>query len=186
MPGNEKVVFQGKMIEIIHETGLINGKEVIFERGRRAPGVRMIIETPDGQILIGKENRRVLGIDYRLPGGKVFDSLDEYNSFLREKNAREKILDKAKEAVIKEAREEVGILPKDFDLFHISLSGGSFEWDLYYFIVKVHEETTQSLEEGEEIEIMKISKDKLRDLALSGEMKEERSIAVVFKYLYNR
>jgi len=54
-------------------------KEVVFETARRAPGVRLII-VRDGQMLITREFRNELDdYDYRLPGGKVFDTLDEYS-----------------------------------------------------------------------------------------------------------
>ena len=70
---NEKIVFQGRMIEVVHENIIApNGKEITLERGRRAPGVRLIIETPDGKFLVSKEERLKTGTDHRLPGGRVF------------------------------------------------------------------------------------------------------------------
>ena len=180
---NEKIVYQGKMIEIVHQTVFLNGKEVVFEKGRRAPGVRLIIETPDGGFLIGKEERIIGGLDYRIPGGKVFDSLDEYNDFLSNVNEEKEILEKANEAAVKESMEEMGIKPIEMEFFTISKCGGRFEWDLYYFLVKKYEEVGQSLEEHEKIEVMKVSREKLQELALSGEMKEDRSVGVILKYL---
>ncbi len=177
---NEEIIFQGKMIEIVHETVSSNGKEIILEKGRRAPGVRLIIKTPDSGFLITKEQRFDKGLDYRLPGGKVFDSLIEYNNF--KKNAVN-ILTKAKEAAIKEGMEEAGIKPVEMELFCISKCGGSFDWDLYYFIVEKYDEVGQNLEEHEKIEVMKISREELKKLALSGKMKEDRSVAVILKYL---
>ena len=55
-----------------------------FELARRAPGVRVII--PDhraaGKVLLTKEFRRELnGGTSRLPGGKVFDTLAEFETF---------------------------------------------------------------------------------------------------------
>src|SRR3989344_3426866 len=96
---SEKIVYQGKMIEIVQETVEVDGKEkvYVYEKGRRAPGVRLIIETPEGGFLISKEERPGVGLDYRLPGGKVFDSLVEYNEFLSNKKSEEEILEKAKE-----------------------------------------------------------------------------------------
>lgn len=179
----EKIVYQGKMIEIVQEAVLSNGKEIIFEKGRRAPGVRLIIKTPDGEFLISKEERLIGGLDYRLPGGRVFDSLIEYNNFLSNQKDVKGILKKAKEAVIREGMEEVGIKPLKMELFFISKCGGSFDWDLYYFIIKKYEEVGQNLEEHEKIEIIKVSRDKLKELALSNEMKEDRSVAVILKYL---
>lgn len=55
-----------------------------FEKARRAPGTRLIIPVGEDSILLTKEYRQeVDGYDFRLPGGKVFDSLEEYNSFLQ-------------------------------------------------------------------------------------------------------
>ena len=174
------------MIEIVHETLFPNGKEIVLEKGRRAPGVRLIIETPDGEFLISKEERFGLGIDFRLPGGKVFDSLIEYNDFLvkqKDPKNQKEILEKVKVAVIREGMEEVGVKPIEMEFFCISKCGGSFEWDLYYFVIKKYEQVGQKLEEHEKIEVKKISKDELKELALSGKMKEDRSVAVILKYL---
>ena len=169
------------MIEVIHETFISNGKEIILEKGRRAPGVRLIIETPDGKFLISKEERPTIGMDYRLPGGKVFDSLIEYNEFIL--NNKENILERVKDAVVREGVEEAGIKALEMELICISHCGGSFDWDLYYFLIKKYEEVGQQLEEHEKIESVKVSKEELASLALSGEMKEDRSVAVLLKFL---
>jgi 8-oxo-dGTP pyrophosphatase MutT (NUDIX family) len=179
----EKIVYQGKMIEIVQETVFSNGKEIVLEKGRRAPGVRLLIETPNGEFLISKEERHGIGEDYRLPGGKVFDSLSEYNEFLSKQKSPDEILEKAKEAVIREGEEEAGIKPLEMELLSVSHCGGSFDWDLYYFVIKKYEEVEQKLEEHEKIERIQVSTEKLYELAVSGEMKEDRSVAVVLKYL---
>jgi len=179
----EEIIFQGKIIELVHETYFSNGKEITLEKGRRSPGTRLIIETPDGGFLISKEERPGFGLDYRLPGGKVFNSLVEYNEFLERSKNPSEILEKAKGAAIGEAQEEAGILPTEIEPFCISHCGGSFEWDLHYFIVKKYQEVGQNLEEHERIESMKVSKDVLLELIFSGKMQEDRSIAVLLKYL---
>ena len=180
---NKKVVFQGQMIEILQEVVSSNGKEIILENGRRAPGVRLIIETPDKEFLITKEEMHKIGWDYRLPGGKVFDSLIEYNNFLALNKGKEGLLEEAKKAAIKEGTEEVGIEPTEMELLHISKCGGSFEWDLYYFVVKKYKEVGQHLEEHEKIEVKKFSRDELKELVFSNQMNEDRSVAVLLKYL---
>ncbi len=180
---NEEIVYQGKMIEVVHETVISNGKELILEKGRRAPGVRLLIKTPSGGFLITKEERHSIGLDYRLPGGKVFDSLTEYNEFLKGENNSEKILEKARETAIKEGIEEAGIKPIEIELLSISKCGGSFDWDLYYFVVNKYEEVGQKLEEHEKIETVQVTRDELYNLAISDQMKEDRSVAVVLKYL---
>lgn len=186
MPDKEKIVFQGKMIEIVQETALVNGKEKIYEKGRRAPGVRLIIETNDGEFLISEEDRKSIGIDYRLPGGKVFDSLVEYNEFLATNPTKEIFLEKAREAAIKEGEEEMGIKATELELFSISRCGGSFDWDLYYFIVKKYIETEQRLEDAEKIKVLKVSKEKLKEMAFGGQMAEDRSVGVLAKYFFKK
>ena len=158
-------------------------KKLFWKKAGGRQGVRLIIETPDSEFLISKEERFGMGWDYRLPGGKVFDSLAEYNNFLTTTNDKEEILAKAKEAVVREGMEEAGIKPLEMQLFFLSKCGGSFDWDLYYFIIKKYEEVGQHLEEHEKIERMKVSRERLKELALSGEMQEDRSVAVILKYL---
>ena len=183
---NQKILFQGKMIEILEEAVVINGKEKVHEYGRRAPGVRLIIETSDGEFLISKEERHSIGSDFRLPGGKVFDSLKEYNEFLDTNPSEENFLEKAREAAIKEGEEEMGIKATELELFSVSRCGGSFEWNLYYFIVKKYEETRQRLEDAEKIEVVKVSKEKLKELAFSGQMNEDRSVGILAKYFFKK
>ncbi|MEI6117757.1 MAG: hypothetical protein WCP92_00380 [bacterium] len=52
---------------------------MLREIAKRSPGVRLIICDGD-KILITNEFRKEVNTDdYRLPGGKVFDTLKEYN-----------------------------------------------------------------------------------------------------------
>ena len=75
----ETSLFRGKIIEVVEKD--IEGRK--FEIARRSPGVRIIIR--DGnKILITKEYRyEHNSYDYRLPGGKVFDTLEEFNSKIK-------------------------------------------------------------------------------------------------------
>src|SRR3989344_3979829 len=153
---DEKIVYQGKIVELIQFPVSSNGKENIFEKARRSPGVRLIIETPDGQFILSREKRHELNLeeDLRLPGGKVFDSLEEYNIFLSNQKEDKEILIKAKEAAIKEAIEEAGIKPTEIEFLAISKCGATMEWDLYYFVVKKYEEVERNLKDTELMEIM--------------------------------
>ena len=76
----EEIFAAGKLFELVH---LPQPDGRVFELARRAPGVRLIIcDRQNKTILLTKEFRQELdGWDYRLPGGKVFDSLDEYEAF---------------------------------------------------------------------------------------------------------
>ena len=83
---------------------------VMFEAAVRAPGVRLMIETEKNGIkalLMTKEIRREAdGYDFRLPGGKVFDSLDELD---QHSESGTDILPIAEAAAKKEGKQEAGI-----------------------------------------------------------------------------
>lgn len=180
--GEQKVAYQGKIVEIVQQDFQVAGKIKTFEIARRAPGTRLIIMSPEGRILITKEYRNeTKNYDYRLPGGKVFDSLVEYNEFLK---SGKLILPEAEVAARKEASEECGIDVESLECFAVSKCGATIEWDLYYFIVdryKMH--ATQRLEAGEDIEVNWLSYNEVRDLCLSGRMQEDRSVAVLLRWL---
>lgn len=181
--GEEKITFQGKMIEVVSQVMRIGTKEVVFEKARRSPGVRLLIQSASGKILLTKEYRNeVSGWDYRFPGGKVYDSLPEYNHAVTEKKDLQM---EAQKAAIKEAGEEVGIEVTDIAHFYTSKCGATVEWDLYYFVVEVPNEITgkQKLESGENIEIAWLSHQEAMNIALSGEMSEDRSVAVLMLFI---
>lgn len=176
----EKITYQGRIIEVVENVVEQDGKERVFEYARRSPGVRLIIPKGD-RILVTKEYRHELkGYDYRLPGGKVFDTLAEYNLALTD---REDLAELAKAAAIKEAREEAGIEVEEASLFHRSICGATVIWDLYYFVVERFTETEQHLEEGEDIEVLLVEKEKLKKMCLDGSVSEERSALTLLRYI---
>ncbi len=179
----ENSKYKGKIFEIFEKDVEAGERTVKFEIARRAPGTRLIIPK-EGMILLTKEFRHELnGFDYRLPGGKVFDLFDDYlDSVKSEKN----IEAEAEKAARKEALEEAGVVVKNIELFHKSVCGATVMWDLYYFIVKEFEETTQQLEEDEDIEVVWIEKEKAKEMCLNGGISEERSALVLLRYLENR
>ena len=183
--GPEEIVYQGKIIEVVRQKVLTGEKEQIFEFARRSPGTRLLIISPDEKILLTKEFRlEVLGYDYRLPGGKVFDRLTDYNEFL---TSGKDIIEQAKLAAVKEALEEVGIVVEDISHLSTSKAGASVIWDLYYFVVSKysHRDEGQELEHGEDIEVVEVSFEEAKEICLDGRMQEDRSVAVLLKYLHS-
>lgn len=154
-------MFSGKIGEVIHS---IQSDGRVFERYRRPPGTRLIIITPDKKILITKEHRHEAGgVDLRLPGGKVCDTLEQYHDLL----ANEKSIEAAAyEAAKKEALEEAGLIIKDMRLITRANAGATVEWDLYYCQVESYEESEhgQELELGENIEVTYMSSASLKRL----------------------
>ena len=177
---NEKITYQGKIIEVIEREVRIGEKTKIFELARRSPGVRLII-IKDNTLYLSKEFRHeVNGYDFRLPGGKVFDTLEEYNQALTQKID---IIEAAKTAAIKEAIEEMGVVVKDIELLHKSVCGATVEWDLYYFIVRDFTKESQHLEEGEDIKIVPTTLTEAEAMCLDGRMDEERSAMTLLRFL---
>lgn len=180
----QKVVYQGKIIEVVEFSP--DGKRT-FEFARRAPGSRTIVVSSAGKILLTKEYRHeVGGYDYRLPGGKVFDKLTEYNTFLAKEPDEQAILAVAEEGARKELLEEVGLTVQNLDFLYLSRCGATVEWDLYYFVVRVEDEglSDQQLEEGEDISVEWLTSGQARKVALDGsKFGEDRSAAVLLRFL---
>ncbi|TSC83514.1 MAG: NUDIX hydrolase [Microgenomates group bacterium Gr01-1014_16] len=184
MTGQENIVYQGKIIEVVQQTRKTGDTEKLFEFARRSPGTRLIIRSDD-KILLTKEYRTETdNWDFRLPGGKVFDTLEEYNRFL---SSGQDILPQAIEAAKKEAREEVGIEVEEINHVWTSINGATVVWDLFYFEVsKFKQLPSQNLEAGEEIETSWVTLAKAKEIALSGQMQEDRSVAVLLRYLHSK
>ncbi len=168
-----------KLIELYQKEWEIDGKIKLFENARRPPWVRIIFEKEE-KILLTKEFRwEHKSFDYRLPWGKVFDTLSDMKSFDWE------MLDAAKNAAIIEGNEECGILIEkdDLQLFKISHAWATIEWDLYYFIVKEFQETgKQNLWDGEYITFNWYSKEEIVDFVRNWEISEDRTKGILWEY----
>ena len=178
--GKINILATGRIIELYEKEWEIDGKIKLFENARRPPGVRLIFER-DNKILLTREYRGEHdGYDYRLPGGKVFDTIEEYRSFDGD------ILDAARDAALIESKEECGIIVtrEHLELLKVSHCGATMEWDLYYFIVRDFELThEQDLGEGESITYDWYTRDSIIELIQKWEMSEDRSIGVLLLYL---
>lgn len=169
------------MFAIVERKDISNGHERTLELARRAPGVRLIIELSDGNLLLTREHRSELGkYDIRLPGGKVCDSLAAYLQLLAK---GEDIAPAVEAAARLEAKEEAGVDDGDFTHIHTSVSGLTVDWDLHYFAVTNAKVGSQALEEHEDIETVQVSKEDAKKMCLDGSMSEERSALVLLKYL---
>ncbi len=178
--GEEIILAQWRLLELVSQDTTVAGTTKTFEFARRAPGVRIIISAQDGsdKILLSREWRSELNrYDYRLPGGKVFDSLTEFHQH------RDVINEYAKNAVIREAKEEVGITVKDMELLWISHCGATIVWDLYYFEVTDYALWEQELEEWEVITYDFYDSETIKTWCLDGTIDEERSAIVLLRYL---
>ena len=177
--GPEEIVYKGKIFEVVRQSMKAGDAKVVFEIARRSPGTRLIIVKND-KLLVSREFRTELNAyDYRLPGGKVFDTLDEYNAHLSKD-----ILPFAVEAAKRECREETGLIANNVKHFATTKSGATVIWDLIYFIIDDFDENIngQSLETGEVIETEWKSFDEVRELCKNGSFSEDRTLGVLFKF----
>jgi 8-oxo-dGTP pyrophosphatase MutT (NUDIX family) len=180
--GTENVVFSGKIFELVQTE---QPDDRIFEKARRAPGTRIIIaDVKKRRVLLTREQRYELNRawDYRLPGGKVFDTLSEYAAF---RGSGEDILAPATKKIIAEAREEAGVAVKNPILYAKSTLGSTVEWDLYVFVATDFRQVERiGGEHDEEIENDAwLSYAEARDYALNGKMQEERIALVLLRWL---
>jgi 8-oxo-dGTP pyrophosphatase MutT (NUDIX family) len=174
-----KMVFKGDLLAIEkHE-------KKGFERAVRAPGVRLILKNDKDEFLLTKEFRSEINAhDYRLPGGKVLDSLTE---FLAIRDNPQELERAAERAARLEAKQETGVDEiHNLTLLTKSGAGASVSWDLYYFTGNIGAMSEQELEEDERergIEVGFYTKENVLEMLKSGEIGEARTIGVLFKYL---
>ncbi|MBI3887742.1 NUDIX hydrolase [Candidatus Microgenomates bacterium] len=186
---DERVVFKGNIFAIAQQdTEVAPGKVRVFERCYRTPGVRGIVLSEDKQkVLLTKEmNRYDQKIsDIRLPGGKVFNKLED---FLNAKNNNLDVEKISHEAMKNELIEEAGIEVLKLKLLEKTLCNGGVELDLYYYIVeKYNVLPSQKLDEIERIVREWFTIDQAVDLCLSmdstNRINEDRSRGVLLPFL---
>jgi len=172
----ETTVFRGKIGEVVH----IEQKDGrVFEQFRRPPGTRLITISPDNRVLVSREYRHETGtVDLRLPGGKVCDTLEEYDAL---RNSGADMVEQAKLGMTKEAGEEAGLDIHDPKLVTVANAGATVDWDLYYWEVHDYTERSegQDLEEGEDITTQWMTPAELREAIENGQMQEWRSVGVL-------
>lgn len=178
----ENIIAKGKIFELV-QTEQPDGR--VFELARRAPGVRIIIaDKANRKLLLTKEFRQELNDwDYRLPGGKVYDTLDEYEAARR---SGEDMLAAVKRKTIAEAAEEAGIEVHDAELFKKSTLGATVEWDLYVMEAQDwrKSDSGQALEQGEQIIAEEwFDFEQAEQMIYEGKMQEERVALILLQWL---
>ena len=179
---SETIIATGKLFELVQR---LQPDGRVFEVARRVPGVRVIIADREArQLLMTREFRRELGEwDYRLPGGKVFDTLDEYASF---RDSGRDIMEPASAKARAEASEEAGVDVTAVTHYATSTLGATVEWDLYVFEATdwVMDDRGQQLEVGEQIdEVAWYGYDDVRTKIMNGEMQEDRVAMILLRWL---
>ncbi len=183
----EKCLFDNGIFEYleVEEEIKVNNttKKIKRKVVRRPPGIRALIINDKKEILLSHEFRYELkDWDFRLPGGKVFDTLEEFKESLKNNNIDEA----ANKTVYKEVLEEVGIDIYNPKLIKISKDGASVIWDLYYYEItdfKINKDGSH-LEEEEIIDgyVWKSFAEVIK-LCQEGAIHEDRSVGVLLTYI---
>lgn len=183
--GDERVVYSGRIFEVVRRPMRVGGKVVEFESVRRSPGVRLLIVRDKKMLLVREYRSELNGFDFRLPGGKVFDEFGDYKKALLD---GADILASAICAAKRECLEETGLVAKRVEHIHTTASGATVVWDLFYFVVRdfVGDGSCQSLDEGEVIYPEWKTFDEVKRLCLGKGINEDRSVAVILRFLSER
>lgn len=185
----EKSIFNNGFFEFLEteEEHIIKGDKKVIKRQmvRRPPGIRALIinKTNKKKILLSKEFRYELDKwDYRLPGGKVFDSLESYKKSISGGDVQEHV----DATVKKEVLEEIGLVVKSQKLIKVSHAGAGVIWDLFYYEVDDYEvsSTGAKLEENEFVDgyVFKTF-DEIIKMCENHEINEERTVGVLLSYI---
>jgi len=189
----ERVKYEGNLFRIVEKTQTseikegekIIRKKITWEMADRSPGVRAII-VKDNKILLNREYRYELNDwDYRLPGGKVFDTWTEYNSCKNESELWGHIY----QQLGNELREEADIEMLDAEFLGKDSLGLTVRWDLYYFLVtnfdinSVFYSKEVQKSEYEFIDHYWIDGKEALSLCLSGRIHESRSAYWLMRWL---
>lgn len=181
-------LFDNSLFEFIktEEEFIVNGELKLVKRNmvRRPPGIRaIIVDKKSKKILLSKEYRYELKKwDFRLPGGKVFDNIEEYKKSL-ENNT---VLENVERTVAKEVKEEVGIQIKNQSLFKITTAGSGVIWDLFYYEITDFKiiENGQQLEEHEFVEgFVWKTFNEIQEMCINQQINEDRSVGVLLTYV---
>lgn len=183
--GEENVVYSSRIFEVTTQLYQVEGKEILFEFAKRAPGVRLLI-TDGERILLTKEYRsEIEDTDYRLPGGKMFKSFADYKLL---KDDQERLMEAARAAVKEECEEETGLTPLSIERIHVTDPGATVTWDLHYFLIETFESHPdgQQLKEAEVIEPEWKTCVEVKEMCLDGSIREDRTVAVLLRYLLSK
>lgn len=187
---NYRTSFISRLFTItIHDVLFSNGIIKSFEFACRSPGVRTVL-TDGESILMTKEWREEFNRwDYRLPGGKMFDTIEEYHQFKSKKPSEDDLDEIARKAAQKEVLEEcnIEISSENLKRTYVSKCGGTVEWDLHYLIGQLEKSSIKSSQvvskEDEIIQSYPLSFKDVKKLCLDGSVSEDRTVGFLLKFL---
>lgn len=158
LPKDAQKVFKGVIFDVYQwEQQLFDGSKATFERVVRPSSVGVIPITPDGQIIIIKDEQPDRSPMTTIVGGRMDEGEDPL------------------EAARRELLEETGYKSKHWELWYSVKPGGShLVWEIFTYIARdCRKVAKQKLDKGERISLRPVSFDQFLDLAANEVLKEK-------------
>ena len=138
MPKEAKCVFKGEIFSVYQwQQVLFDGSTTVFEMLKRPDTVIAVTIKNNKVVLINERNPGYPSM-FHFPGGRVKPGDDSWTA-----------------AVQREIREETGMSFRNWRLIHVSQPATKIEWFVaWYLATDLSEEQSQSLDGGEEVEVI--------------------------------
>jgi 8-oxo-dGTP pyrophosphatase MutT (NUDIX family) len=165
-----KPVWEGIHFKAYHESvEVVPGKKNIFEFVWRIDGTRSIVLNKSKEILLTREFRHELqDYDWRLPGGKL-DYVDE------------PII----QAASRELKEETGITAREWRYLWATSPDATVRFKRHFLVASDIVMGPQNLDVGEKISLSWFSRGVAKEMALTGQVREEISALSILRYIHN-
>src|SRR6056297_118997 len=165
---NSNYIYEGTILNLrIDKVKLFDEHETYREVVEHSGGVAIIPVTEEGNILMVKQYRIAVDeIVLELPAGKLEEDED------------------VKLCAVRELEEETGYRPTDIkELFHFYTTPGYSSEKLHLFIANGLKYFGQNLDQGEYIEIVELSPNKIIPNIINGKIKDSKTIIGLLWYL---
>lgn len=153
LPENAKKVFTGKLFDVYQwEVEDFNGNKKTFEKVKRPDTAVVIPVTPEGKIIIAREEQPGKKPFFTTLGGRIEEGEEPLSAAMRE------------------LLEETGMKAESWSLLHAHQPMSKTEWAIFTFIAKgAVKVTEQELDGGEKIELIELSLAEFMNAVLSPE-----------------
>jgi ADP-ribose pyrophosphatase len=164
MQPERKLIYSGRIVELIVDKIQINGREAIREVVRHPGGVVVLVELEDGQIPFVRQGRYPMGKSLlELPAGKLDPGEDPIQSAARE------------------LEEETGLRPQRLEhVFSFYTSPGFCDELLHLYYTNRVTRTASKFDHDEDIIVERHSLDRALEMCRQGEIVDAKTLLALY------